>query len=684
MGAEVISGLWQQNAQLVVQTDVDYQVINEDAVVIATAALTLTLPPNPLPGSTHLLVASGGQITVEGGLIPVSGLAGLVPADSSMYVVFSNGEWTAASGGGSGVGEIVVANVAALSLLPDTNLPTQTRARVTTLDAVFELDTTSTATLVTNVVVATLSGTGRWLRKCESSPHWLNQSTWFVDPSGGTAFDENTGLSSGSPLGTMQELARRLQKGVARSLITVNLLSNLTNASDFFQVDATMDPQGSLGVEPTAAVLGPFGPVVMLIQGVRTVAASGTCTADIVAPNPASAPAGLPVVLTSAGFDFSSHVGRLLRIATSPVGAAVGTVGVIIRAPALGTAHLAPLANLTTRAALTAASYVGTNTSTFEIYTTTTWAAHASPGLIPTAQITYRDIEFTATSVNVIYDQIVEFQGCVIRRPIRPAIGGAHGTALLHIGCSFLYAAPPGGRSPTQLAITAGDFRVLCCGFNNVDLRDREGDAKVLLASSVFINSQYNSGGPNDSSRTGSISSLINSFGGFGVGFYDWPAPDLLAPSPSTTRGSSGAAITLGHGTSRTIGAQLYGNNTVANTVGVRVREGSNLGVTDNLTDEAAPVNPPSPGTPFIASSLRLIGTLGEMFVDEEPTVGATSPTVPSTWISEANHRGVLDGSVVPAAGLFVACNTWADWRTNFGRQVVGLRTGATIFVIPS
>jgi len=101
----------------------------------------------------------------------------------------------------------IVPNEAALLLIDDTLYPTGARARVLTHLDDFDLLKTSTLTLAANMVLATQSGVGRWVRKLVPSSAWLYQTVWSVVPATGN--DENVG-SLASPIKTLAELFRRL------------------------------------------------------------------------------------------------------------------------------------------------------------------------------------------------------------------------------------------------------------------------------------------------------------------------------------------------------------------------------------------------------------------------------------------------------------------------------------------
>ncbi len=92
----------------------------------------------------------------------------------------------------------------------------------------FVLDRTSTLTADGIGVVTALGGTGRWIRLEIAHPFWLTQTSWGINPSTGN--DENLG-TTGSPLKTRTELARRLDGGRLTAPMTVTITASL-NAGD--------------------------------------------------------------------------------------------------------------------------------------------------------------------------------------------------------------------------------------------------------------------------------------------------------------------------------------------------------------------------------------------------------------------------------------------------------------------
>jgi hypothetical protein len=82
------------SATQVVKTDVDYKLNLRDDLVVATAAVTLTLPDAPYQGEKHTIAGDGGVATVTGGAFPIAGGDGTVPNGKMASVVFSTeGRW---------------------------------------------------------------------------------------------------------------------------------------------------------------------------------------------------------------------------------------------------------------------------------------------------------------------------------------------------------------------------------------------------------------------------------------------------------------------------------------------------------------------------------------------------------------------------------------------------------------
>lgn len=123
-----------------------------------------------------------------------------------------------------------VANVAGLTAVDDTDVPDGTSKVVRSVWDTFTLDKTDTTSVVDGItVVATASGTGRWLRDEQPvSTLWVDQTTWYVDGTAGD--DENDGLTSGTAIASMAELVRRVGRYPNyEQQVTINVLSSVPN-----------------------------------------------------------------------------------------------------------------------------------------------------------------------------------------------------------------------------------------------------------------------------------------------------------------------------------------------------------------------------------------------------------------------------------------------------------------------
>ncbi len=116
----------------------------------------------------------------------------------------------------------VLADAAALTSFDMEALADGTFAYVSTFDDLFELELTSTATVDGVTVIATSSGTGRWLRVGNPAIRWRMQEEWFIDADAGD--DEATG-ASGFPIRTQAEWRRRTG-GQPMAPMDINFISD--------------------------------------------------------------------------------------------------------------------------------------------------------------------------------------------------------------------------------------------------------------------------------------------------------------------------------------------------------------------------------------------------------------------------------------------------------------------------
>ncbi len=183
-----------------------------------------------------------------------------------------------------------VATLNALSAVADIDLENGTLIYVESLKAHFLLDKNSSTTVEDHNIIATLSGTGRWIRNIESK-YWLNQTTWYIDPTSGD--NENSGLTSILPIKTWRELVRRIgHTPQIRTRIDVYFLGDIPST----------DP---VNLRPTLTNGG-----FLYLHGVKTSIASGTLTtvtARVTATN-------TPLQLTDTSMTWTSHVGKFVEI----------------------------------------------------------------------------------------------------------------------------------------------------------------------------------------------------------------------------------------------------------------------------------------------------------------------------------------------------------------------------------
>ncbi|KKN37357.1 hypothetical protein LCGC14_0764180 [marine sediment metagenome] len=203
----------------------------------------------------------------------------------------------------SSINETCVNNLTELSQVNDVVLPTGAALSIASLLNIFILDKTSTDTTDGITIVATSSGTGRWLRNQGGNIRWAKQLTWYVDADDGN--DENDGNTDTTALATLSEYFRRVSGITIKGAVTIQML---TDSSDAYVLVNSETPEG------------------ITIQGIRTVVATGTLT-NVQAYNyvPGAAQRG---EITDTSMDFSTHVLRRI-ILTS--GASVGAYAWIIK-----------------------------------------------------------------------------------------------------------------------------------------------------------------------------------------------------------------------------------------------------------------------------------------------------------------------------------------------------------------
>ncbi len=279
--------------------------------------------------------------------------------------------------------ETRVATVAALALLDTTLEDDGTSRFVTTKLQAYRLDKASTETVNGITVVATLSGTGRWVRLSTPVPHWTAQTTWYQDAVAGD--DENSGATSLLPVKTFREICCRLRRQSATTY-TFNCL-NATTASlstDYVRFDGDYD---------TAVIAANHTNVIV---GVRTTLATGTFTASsatVVGTNTQAS-------VTAVAGPWTAQLGRHIVVTS---GAATGGVAVILKDLGADAARVSEFINETT-GVLTAFPAPG---DTFAIVGESSWLAPLNGN---TKWIELKNVELSTGILNV-YDGVLGMRG---------------------------------------------------------------------------------------------------------------------------------------------------------------------------------------------------------------------------------------------------------------------------------
>lgn len=100
-------------------------------------------------------------------------------------------------------------------------------AWVVTVGDWFRFDPASTLTADGITVVTAAGGAGRWIRLLVPNPAWQARTAWVVDTAAGGSSDENDGLTSGTAIKTLGEVARRMREARITTSTVVDILSDL-------------------------------------------------------------------------------------------------------------------------------------------------------------------------------------------------------------------------------------------------------------------------------------------------------------------------------------------------------------------------------------------------------------------------------------------------------------------------
>jgi len=221
-----------------------------------------------------------------------------------------------------------------------------------------------------NVLTTQYGGLSRWVQiQSDSSPAAQNQTTWFVDPVGGS--DTNDGKTSATALKTLANLGSRLFVANFQD-ITVNLLNDVPNTDSLRPITAWgATPSGG-----TAVFINLF------VRGVETTQATGVVTAGTAATVPAT---NTQAILedTTTPIVWAAHVGRMVVFST-------GVICWVLKDLGANQARVTEFYNPVTDT-IVAAPVAGT---TFKIVTMTQFAArYISAGQPAQLQINFESLD---------------------------------------------------------------------------------------------------------------------------------------------------------------------------------------------------------------------------------------------------------------------------------------------------
>lgn len=198
-------------------------------------------------------------------------------------------------GGGAGFWLVVDTVPELTTQINDAALPDGATCDVAELLDTFELDQSSILATDGITIVATMSGVGRWIRRCLPSLVWANRNLWYLDGVAGS--DRADGGAPATALQTHEELTRRVGTllGAGAAAITVYLL-----APGFGRIRWSAPPARQR--------------VAFTYYGTQTVIYSGSVTARVAYSVPPAAPvrgtmtdAAIPASWTASGL-----IGKLI------------------------------------------------------------------------------------------------------------------------------------------------------------------------------------------------------------------------------------------------------------------------------------------------------------------------------------------------------------------------------------
>ena len=154
----------------------------------------------------------------------------------------------------AGGGWARVADLTTMAALAAANFPIgNTFCWVDTVGAYYQLQTSALATTPTTVIAASGLAGAQWLRTNWLNPFWAAQTTWFWNPSTGN--DEATGTTSGAPLLTLSEVARRMSFASLTVLVTATNTGGDMATTDKASFTFSLASGGRFTIASTPTVL---------------------------------------------------------------------------------------------------------------------------------------------------------------------------------------------------------------------------------------------------------------------------------------------------------------------------------------------------------------------------------------------------------------------------------------------
>ena len=570
-------------------------------------------------------------------------LQGVSPNFSRVDHVHANGPF---------VGEIIVADRAAVTALPTAGIPVNTYARPRSIDQPFELVPATQVGSINGFDILGSDAVGLvWARRLLPVPRWTAQLNWFVDP---TSVNYDADGSAGSPVPSIAEVCRRLRViSVANYSIT---MQSADPASDTFDFCPQFDNSG-IGAALNNATIEIVGQETIVATGTVAAASVGVTTFGT---DPNTVGGGQQTQL-DAGAAFVWTVGQMVVLTS---GVLLGYTAQVLKVISPGVARLsnwwnpgpigsagAPFNNGTFAFigdATTPLASAGTpaNGDTFKVVNWTAMnGTYRHAGNPIRLQPYYRNVQFTGTAIFIDEGSDVRVANSQVLCNLSAAQGRgpAFNAALRFFGC-FVQAA--NGR----IIEFDARLRFVGCGIVNTTVNAQNTGRTEFyntvfqtgLADGVVRVGRGFAGFTGDTSETGGQIALfgVASTGGqfapggvFGLGVYD----------------AFGSALFAARGGLVSLDAPFYGSG---NSVGIA------------LPDEGAHI--------FYRTGFLRIAAATEILLS---SVGA-----PTAWVGLAAGTAIpslLAGAAVPAAAPLTTLVQLQGGA--FGGYVMSYTSGASI-----